>query len=906
MTQIFTAFLITSCIGTAFAFLLLLIKALMRRHFSYNWYYYMWMVVLLVMLIPIRIDMPAPENTIAVKDVNRGVVDNREMVSDNTFEENIIANDVIIPEATIHREFVILSALSPAMISYIWLIVAALLFMIKIIKYIIFLKKMYANSDATECPQINSYINKKIEIRKSDKITSPLTVGVLKPVLLLPKAEITQEQLHYILVHECTHLKRNDILYKWLIAIVKCVHWFNPFVYAIAERINIDCEISCDISVTNNMSMAEKKGYMETILALLSSGKIKQIAMTTGMTGNKRKLKQRFKNISNKKTVSKRMIIISVIVAIAIILGAFLVSGIINNRFVLPEKADIIADTRRGEEFNFLMIGEDNSGRADTIMVFNFDGRILTGMNVPRNINIIGKEENNFQNKTISQLLAEKDGDKKVAEAIKNLLEIPINYYARINIKAVEDIVNNVGGLKFEIPYDMVYDDPAQDLHINLSAGKQILNGEQVGHLLRFKDRQHPDGEGIRKITWFTVIKEFIIQAVTEEKIQDISKLYKLLSNNVTTNYSPDDLLHDWESFKQIDRNNVVIRNLPGRNVVLDNGYFVYHINHVEAEPLLRIFNSSSNAENLMAVVTYENNELGFRIKLPEVWKSRYRIMKFDNQVAFVHREIFEKYGKGHGKLFEITKIFPPHKEETNDAEIKDQIYWSKDFAFVWSVASDVQYPVWNDRDEEDIRLAEDFEDMLIDLEFIKQSFEAIPSRGNMTNNNVATQPTLKTEGYSGENQLQTDRLTIKSSSTDNESFGGFERVDIKGASSQYIQKTLEIQGISAADTGVVDLEENYIVGKYSYKDNLNYKNEQIKCDSNGNITVYFDVNTDNLVNVHFNDYETGEDVGQYRIMTNNENAYTFTGFKPDGVYDVSISGETGGDWKIEGEYIIY
>ncbi len=906
MEQIFTAFLLTSCIGTALAFILILIKAAVGKHFSYSWYYYMWIAVLMVMLIPIRIDIPKAVILPSTESVNRVVINTDETVVDNTFEENVITNDIILPEATPHRELVILSAINPVIISYIWLIVAAFLFMLKILKYIIFLKKMYANSEAAECPQIRNYISKNIKIRQSDKICSPLTVGIFKPILLLPKSELTQEQLHYILAHECTHLKRRDILYKWLISLVKCIHWFNPFIYIIAERINLDCEISCDISVTSNMTQTEQREYMETILALLSADNIKQIPMTTGMTSNKKKLKQRFKNISNKKAISRKMIIISVIVAIAIILGAFWVSGIINNKFVLPDNININTDARYDGEFNFLMIGTDNSGRADTIIVFNFDGKMLTGMNVPRNINIIGDEENNFQNKTISHLLAEKDGDKKVTEAIKSVLGIPINYYARVNIKAVENIVDSIGGFETIVPYNMVYDDPAQNLHINLSEGKQILNGEQVGHLLRFRDRQHPDGEGVRKITWFTVIKEFLIQAVAEEKIQDISKLYTLLSDNVTTNYSLDDLLHDWESFKEIDRNNIIIRNLPGRNVVLDNGYFSYHINYVDAEPLLRIFNSNSNAEDLIAVVTYENEELGFRIKLPEMWKSRYRIMKFDNQVAFVHLEIFEKYGKGHGRLFEITKIFPPYEEETETAEIKDQIYWTKDYAFVWSVASDVQHPVWNDRDEEDIRLAEEFEDMLIDLDFIKQSFEVIPTQENMTNNDVAVQPKNKTVLYSDENQLQTDSPIIKSSAADNERLGGFEKVAIKDASSQYIQKTLEAQGISAAETGIADLEENYIIGKYSYKDNLDYKKEQIRCDNNGNITIYFDVNTDNLVNVHFFDNETNEDAGQYRIMTNDENAYTFTGFEPDKVYNIGIRGETGGDWKIEGEYIIY
>ena len=102
-------------------------------------------------------------------------------------------------------------------------------------------------------------------------------------------------------------------------------------------------------------------------------------------------------------------------------------------------------------------------------------------------------------------------------------------------------------------------------------------------------------------------------------------------------------------------------------------------------------------------------------------------MIQFDNQVVFYHKDIFLKYGKGSGGLFNITKIAPPTESNLEVmAEPREYLYWDKHFAYVWSVASDVQVPVWEGSDEEDAALAEDYEDMMKDLDYIKNSFSLL------------------------------------------------------------------------------------------------------------------------------------------------------------------------------------
>jgi len=750
MAQIFTSFLLISAIGTVLAGVLAILRPLTRKIFSANWHYYMWLVVLVVMIMPVRLNIPEikqntepPSETLAFEN-DTTEADNIPVIIETTQE--IVADEQTMQEektssVQLAKDFFTGKA---KVFSVIWLCGAVILFLIKIAGYLIFLAKMHKHSKPISCPEIYAYTKRKIRARMSDALSSPLVTGIFRPTLLLPEADITEEQLKNILSHEMTHLKRNDVLYKWFVGVIKCVHWFNPAIYFISRQINMDCEISCDMAVVKKMSEQEEKRYIETILSLLTHNNAKAVPLTTGMTGNKESLKKRFTMIKNKIKVKRKTAIISGILAVVMLFGAILISGIINGRFNISESIlfNVNTDERKGDEFNFLMIGVDNTDKIDTIFAINFDGSNLTLMNIPRNVTLAVSEDVPADgSKRLSSLLAEKNGDQKVIDSIKETLGIPIHYYAKVKMEAIADVVDYVGGITFDVPYDMAYDDPAQDLHINLKKGNQVLNGKQVEHLLRFRDRTHPSDEEVRVMTWHSVIKEFLNQTVIGGKIKDIPAFYKIATKNIKTNYSLADLRKDFKKLTKINRNNIVVRNISGKNVNL-NGYFVFHINYVESESLLEVFRAKGTT-SLVSVIPYTNEVMGFKITLPVQWKSKYETIQFDNQVAFLHKDIFLKYGKGSGNLFTITKMKQPSKKALEEAGAPyEYLYSGDEYAYVWSIASDVQYPTWQDRDEEDIRLAEDFEDMMEDLNFIKNSFSLIEESPLSSTGNSILWPT--------------------------------------------------------------------------------------------------------------------------------------------------------------------
>ncbi len=114
---------------------------------------------------------------------------------------------------------------------------------------------------------------RRINIRVSDQITSPLTYGILRPVILLPKNISWQDEaaLGYVLSHEYVHIRRLDAAVKLLMAGALCVHWFNPLVWVMYFLANRDMELSCDEAVLSRSSQKEKAAYALALLQMEES-----------------------------------------------------------------------------------------------------------------------------------------------------------------------------------------------------------------------------------------------------------------------------------------------------------------------------------------------------------------------------------------------------------------------------------------------------------------------------------------------------------------------------------------------------------------------------------------------------------------------------------------------------------
>lgn len=118
---------------------------------------------------------------------------------------------------------------------------------------------------------LETHITKRpISIRQSGFIAAPLTYGVLHPVILMPKGidwEDT-EQLQYIFAHEYVHIRRFDIVYKLLLTVSCCIHWFNPFVWVMYLLANRDLELSCDEAVVQHFGETSRSAYARALIRM--------------------------------------------------------------------------------------------------------------------------------------------------------------------------------------------------------------------------------------------------------------------------------------------------------------------------------------------------------------------------------------------------------------------------------------------------------------------------------------------------------------------------------------------------------------------------------------------------------------------------------------------------------------
>ncbi len=352
--NMFKAILVTTAVGSALAAVITLLRPVTKRVFGYKWHYYIWLAVLAVMVLPVRFTFPAmeriepPEVSMMQAPIEESVDTQGEKINTNTnptpvtYEERTAYNSVNIMEKLPSDIWYVLGI--------IWLVGAGGMLGLGIVSYIRLVRRVRRDAVAQSCPQISEYTARRLTVCKCRGLSSPFIMGIFRPSLVLPEVELTEEQLRNIIMHETTHLNRNDILYKWFAFGVRCIHWFNPFAYYVSRQINAECEISCDLSVVEHMSSEQEMEYVNTIISLLSQGRGKTIPLTTGMTGNKKILKRRFTMIKNKKPAKRLVSVLSALIALILLGTTVFASGVVSG---LITEDYTIRITISGEEISF-------------------------------------------------------------------------------------------------------------------------------------------------------------------------------------------------------------------------------------------------------------------------------------------------------------------------------------------------------------------------------------------------------------------------------------------------------------------------------------------------------------------------------------------------------------------------
>ena len=337
MNEFMKILLSLSVSGALLLLFILGLKPLYKNRFSKRWQYYVWIIVALRFLLPFT-----PDTTIVgslFEKFDTATVMNEILTSPNVPVFVNPGNSESEPIQT-NREMTTAAMREPLNIYvclfFIWSALAMVLFVRKITVYQGFIQYIKAgNKEVSDIKILNLLsdceeklnIKTRVELSRNSLIASPMLIGFFRPRIILPVGELEDKELSYIFVHELTHYKQRDMFYKWLIQIVVCVHWFNPFVYLLEREVNKSCELSCDEKVLSVLDEKAKREYGDTLISFLKSNNLyKNSLASVTLTEGAEQLKERLGAIMKFRKKSKVVIAITSIFTIAVCV-CFFVTG---------------------------------------------------------------------------------------------------------------------------------------------------------------------------------------------------------------------------------------------------------------------------------------------------------------------------------------------------------------------------------------------------------------------------------------------------------------------------------------------------------------------------------------------------------------------------------------------------
>ena len=337
MNEFMKILLSLSVSGALLLILILGLKPLYKNRFSKRWQYYIWIVVALRFLLPFT-----PDTTIVgslFEKFDTTAITNEIPTIPNVPVQVSPGNNEAEPIQT-NRDMTAATTLEPfnkyVCLFFIWSALALVLFVRRITVYQGFIQYIKAgNTEVSDIKILNLLsdceeklnIKTRVELSYNSLIASPIMIGFFRPRIVLPVHELEDKELSYIFVHELTHYKQRDMFYKWLIQIVVCVHWFNPFVYLLEKEVNKSCELSCDEKVLSVLDEKAKREYGDTLISFLKSNNLyKNSLASVTLTEGAEQLKERLGAIMKFRKKSKVVIAITSIFTVAVCV-CFFVTG---------------------------------------------------------------------------------------------------------------------------------------------------------------------------------------------------------------------------------------------------------------------------------------------------------------------------------------------------------------------------------------------------------------------------------------------------------------------------------------------------------------------------------------------------------------------------------------------------
>ena len=306
------------------------------------------------------------------------------------------------------------------------------------------------------------------------------------------------------------------------------------------------------------------------------------------IANNKHARKKEKKKLTKKQKIIIWSVVGGIALILAIIMGVYIYKAGGNiKKAAINMVADAVGDET---PVTALIMGVSegiDTPLTDTIILAGYNPKTQASfmLSIPRDT-FVGNNENTANGYDKINALYQKDVKKTVA-AVEKLTGVKIDYYVVVKTSALVQVVDAIGGVEFDVPIDMKYDDPTQNLHIDLKKGLQKIDGPKAEQLLRYR-HSNPDANG--KMTTYPASygsddfgrmrtqREFITATVKQmADWKNLSKAKNILSavfDNLETNMSLGKMIGYIPSALKLDIASIRAEQLPGDSAMINNLWF--------------------------------------------------------------------------------------------------------------------------------------------------------------------------------------------------------------------------------------------------------------------------------------------------------------------------------------------
>lgn len=338
------------------------------------------------------------------------------------------------------------------------------------------------------------------------------------------------------------------------------------------------------------------------------------------MKGKRVSDKRNKKNKRKKGKVWKKVLLVILLILILLI-GWFAYRTYKNGGGLSGMLATVVGhdeSTKKDlKEIKVLILGVSTSIEADltdTIMVASYNPNTQTAnlLSIPRDT-FTGKNKSRATaSQKINSLYNAYGGPEETLEAVNEITGLDIKYYVVVKTEALIELVDAIGGVEFDVPIDMKYDDTSQDLHIDLKAGVQKLDGNKAEQLLRFRHSNYENGimttypseYGNDDFGRMRTQRDFIVatlkQTLKPGNIFKIGELLDIANKNVETNLEIS-FVKDYIPYAvELNTDNIQTATLPGTtpDIKETNNVSVFIVDKEETEKLIQSMFCSDSAES--------------------------------------------------------------------------------------------------------------------------------------------------------------------------------------------------------------------------------------------------------------------------------------------------------------------